>query len=141
VQDAADALGLDIAVRVMTDRPARRRKRAACGVTVGQIVKSLVSSGADSGSRIAARSGREPRERKGGRGASRREIETPRRRRGAALTGYAIGGIPPFAMTAACHVYRSRSVGVRRDLGRAGTPKAVFRTEPAKLRDATQALW
>ena len=50
VQDAADALGLSIAVRVMTE-PTRTAEEAAaaCGVTVGHIVKSLVFMGADSG--------------------------------------------------------------------------------------------
>ena len=50
VQDAAVALGLEIAVREMT-APTRTAEEAAsaCGVTVGQIVKSLVFSGADSG--------------------------------------------------------------------------------------------
>jgi len=50
VQDAAAELGLEIAVREMT-APTRTAEEAAaaCGVTVGQIVKSLVFSGADSG--------------------------------------------------------------------------------------------
>ena len=50
VQDAAAALGLEITVREMT-APTRTAEEAAaaCGVTVGQIVKSLVFSGADSG--------------------------------------------------------------------------------------------
>src|SRR5688572_21206719 len=50
VQDAARALGLEIAVRVM-DAPTRTAEEAAsaCGVTVGQIVKSLVFTGAATG--------------------------------------------------------------------------------------------
>ena len=50
VQDFAAALGLDIAVREMA-QPTRTAEEAAaaCGVTVGQIVKSLVFLGATSG--------------------------------------------------------------------------------------------
>ena len=50
VQDAAAALGLAIAVREMT-APTRTAEEAAraCGVTVGQIVKSLVFSAAATG--------------------------------------------------------------------------------------------
>ena len=50
VQDAANALGLDIAVAEMA-QPTRTAEEAAaaCGVTVGQIVKSLVFSGSESG--------------------------------------------------------------------------------------------
>ena len=47
VQDAATALGLDVAVTEMA-QPTRTAEEAAaaCGVTVGQIVKSLVFLGA-----------------------------------------------------------------------------------------------
>ena len=47
VQDAARALGLDIAAREMADSTRTAEDAAAaCGVTVGQIVKSLVFLGA-----------------------------------------------------------------------------------------------
>jgi prolyl-tRNA editing enzyme YbaK/EbsC (Cys-tRNA(Pro) deacylase) len=50
VQDAARALGLDIAVREMAESTRTAKEAAAaCGVTVGQIVKSLVFLGAASG--------------------------------------------------------------------------------------------
>src|SRR6059058_3156828 len=50
VQDAAAALGLNILITEMT-QPTRTAEEAAaaCGVTVGQIVKSLVFLGATSG--------------------------------------------------------------------------------------------
>jgi len=57
-----------------------------------------------------------------------------------ALTGYAIGGIPPFGHAAPLATYMDRDL-LQYDViwAAAGTPKAVFRTEPAKLRDATGA--
>src|ERR1044072_7332899 len=50
VQDAGRALGLDIAVREMAESTRTAEEAAAaCGVTVGQIVKSVVFVGATSG--------------------------------------------------------------------------------------------
>src|SRR5437763_1614622 len=50
VQDAARALGLEIEVREMAESTRTAEDAAAaCGVTVGQIVKSLVFLGAASG--------------------------------------------------------------------------------------------
>ena len=54
-----------------------------------------------------------------------------------ALTGYAIGGIPPFGHATPLATYMDRDL-LQYDViwAAAGTPKAVFRTEPAALRDA-----
>ena len=115
---------------------------AAIGCTVGQIVKSLVFSGADSGrpylllvsgsnrvneKRVAAHLGER---------LKRPDADAVR-----ALTGYAIGGIPPFGHAAPLATYMDRDL-LQYDViwAAAGTPKTVFRTEPAKLRDATQAI-
>src|SRR4029078_8895978 len=49
-QQASRALGLDVAVREMTGSTRTAAEApAACGVTVGQIVKSLVFEGATTG--------------------------------------------------------------------------------------------
>ncbi len=57
------------------------------------------------------------------------------------LTGYAIGGIPPFGHATPLATYMDRDL-LQYDViwAAAGTPKAVFRTEPAALRDATGAM-
>ena len=49
-----------------------------------------------------------------------------------ALTGYAIGGIPPFGHDTPLATYMDRDL-LQYDViwAAAGTPKAVFRTEPA----------
>ena len=50
VQDAADALGLGVSVRIMAEvTRTAEEAAAACGCAVGQIVKSLIFRGKDSG--------------------------------------------------------------------------------------------
>jgi prolyl-tRNA editing enzyme YbaK/EbsC (Cys-tRNA(Pro) deacylase) len=143
VQDAAAALGLDIAVREMADSTRTAEEAAtACGVTVGQIVKSLVFIGAASSKPyLLLVSGKNRVNEKGvaahlGEKLKRPDADTVR-----ALTGYAIGGIPPFGHDTAIATYMDRDL-LNYDVAwaAAGTPKAVFRVEPEKLRDATQAI-
>jgi len=57
------------------------------------------------------------------------------------LTGYAIGGIPPFGHATPLATYMDCDL-LQYDViwAAAGTPKAVFCTEPGKLREATQAI-
>jgi|SRR5215213_5416315 len=142
VQDAADALGLDIAVHVMTE-PTRTAEEAAtaCGVTVGQIVKSLVFSGAESGRPyLLLVSGANRVNEKGVAAHLGEKLTRPDADAARALTGYAIGGIPPFGHDMPLATYMDRDL-LQYDViwAAAGTPKAVFRTEPAKLREVTQA--
>ena len=143
VQNAASALGLDIAVIEMT-QPTRTAQEAAnaCGVTAGQIVKSLVFSGAASGKPyLLLVSGTNRVDEKGvathlGEKLNRPDAEAVR-----ALTGFAIGGIPPFGHATPLATYMDRDLLQYNVIwAAAGTPKAVFRTEPSKLRDATQAV-
>jgi prolyl-tRNA editing enzyme YbaK/EbsC (Cys-tRNA(Pro) deacylase) len=143
VQDAADALGLAITVRIMEQvTRTAEEAAAACGCTVGQIVKSLIFKGKDSGAPIlllvsgvnrvnekemAARLG-EP--------IVRPDADFVR-----AATGFAIGGIPPFG-------HASRLVPrLDADLlqyetvwAAAGTPNAIFEVRPTALRDSTGAI-
>jgi prolyl-tRNA editing enzyme YbaK/EbsC (Cys-tRNA(Pro) deacylase) len=143
VQEAAHALGLDIEVREMADSTRTAEDAAAaCGVTVGQIVKSLVFLGATSQKPyLLLISGSNRVNEKGiaqhlGEKLKRHDADAVR-----ALTGYAIGGIPPFGHAAPLATYMDRDL-MQYDViwAAAGTPKAVFRTEPAKLRDATGAV-
>jgi prolyl-tRNA editing enzyme YbaK/EbsC (Cys-tRNA(Pro) deacylase) len=142
VQRAADALGLAVIVREM---PAATRTAeeaaAACGVTVGQIVKSLVFAGATtdkpflllvSGSNrvnerdVAAHLG-EP--------LKRMDVDRVR-----LLTGFAVGGIPPFGHDTPIATYMDRDL-LDYDVvwAAAGTPRSVFPIEPGLLRQATGA--
>ena len=143
VQDAAAELGLEIAVREMT-APTRTAEEAAaaCGVTVGQIVKSLVFSGADSGKPyLLLVSGANRVNEKGVAAHLGERLKRPDADAVRALTGYAIGGIPPFGHATPLATYMDCDL-LQYDViwAAAGTPKAVFCTEPGKLREATQAI-
>src|ERR1043166_851613 len=142
VQDAATALGLDIAVREMAAQTRTAQEAAAaCGVTVGQIVKSLVFFGGRSGRPyLLLVSGDNHVNENGvarhlGEKLTRPDADAVRM-----LTGFAIGGIPPFGHDAPIATYMDRDL-LKYDViwAAAGTPKAVFRTEPGKLRDAARA--
>jgi prolyl-tRNA editing enzyme YbaK/EbsC (Cys-tRNA(Pro) deacylase) len=144
---AAARRGIELDVRVFGESTHTAAEAAAAvGAQIGQIVKSLVfvapaydgtleailvlASGAnqvDVG-QLAAVTG-EPHVRR----ASADEAR--------ALTGFAIGGIPPFG-----HARPLRTI-MDTDLGRfpivwaaAGTPNAVFQIAPATLRLLTEAV-
>jgi len=142
VQDAAATLGLDIAVAEMA-QPTRTAEEAAaaCGVTVGQIVKSLVFLGAASGTPyLLLVSGANRVSEKGVATHLGEKLQRPDADAVRALTGYAIGGIPPFGHDTPLATYMDRDLLAYGVIwAAAGTPKAVFRTEPARLRDATKA--
>jgi len=142
VQDAARARGLDIAVREMAESTRTAEEAAAaCGVTVGQIVKSLVFLGRESGRPyLLLVSGANRVNEKDVARHLGEKLKRPDANAVRALTGYAIGGIPPFGHDTAMATYMDVDL-MQYDViwAAAGTPKAVFRTEPAKLRDATGA--
>ena len=143
VQDAAAALGLEIAVREMT-APTRTAEEAAaaCGVTVGQIVKSLVFVGATSGKPyLLLVSGSNRVNEKDVARHLGEKLKRPDANAVRALTGYAIGGIPPFGHDTAMATYMDVDL-TQYDLiwAAAGTPKAVFAVAPEKLREAAGAV-
>jgi prolyl-tRNA editing enzyme YbaK/EbsC (Cys-tRNA(Pro) deacylase) len=142
VQDSAHALGLDIIVREMaaTTRTAEEAA-AACGVTVGQIVKSLVFTGADSGKLyLLLVSGTNRVDEKGVARHLGEKLKRPDADAVRAATGFAIGGIPPFGHTTRLATYVDADL-LQYDVvwAAAGTPKAVFPVAPARLRDAVGA--
>ena len=143
VQDAADALALGVTVRVL-DEVTRTAEEAAaaCGCTVGQIVKSLIFRGKDTGHPILLLVS----------GVNRVNEKAMATRLGEAIvrpdaafvrqaTGFAIGGIPPFG-----HVSRlvprldADLLQYETVWAAAGTPNAIFAVSPARLRDATDAV-
>jgi prolyl-tRNA editing enzyme YbaK/EbsC (Cys-tRNA(Pro) deacylase) len=143
VQDAANALGLGVTVKIM-EKPTRTAGEAAeaCGCTVGQIVKSLVFRGEHSGSAILLLVSGTNRVNEA---AMAERLGEPIVRPDAAFvrdeTGFAIGGIPPFGHT------RRLVPRIDADLlqygtvwAAAGTPNAIFEVDPAKLRDATGGI-
>lgn len=142
VKAAAAGLGLDVAIVEMpaTTRTAEEAA-AACGCVVGQIVKSLVFAGAESGRPYLILVS----------GANRVDevhvaaaIGEPVRRPDAAYvrerTGFAIGGVAPIGHAEPVATFMDRDLfGHNVVWAAAGTPRAVFAVAPDRLRAATGA--
>jgi len=143
VQDAARARGLTIAVREMAESTRTAEEAAAaCGVTVGQIVKSLVFLGSESGRPyLLLVSGANRVNEKDVARHLGEKLKRPDANAVRALTGYAIGGIPPFGHDTAMATYMDVDL-MQYDViwAAAGTPKAVFAVAPEKLREAAGAV-
>jgi prolyl-tRNA editing enzyme YbaK/EbsC (Cys-tRNA(Pro) deacylase) len=114
---------------------------AACGCTVGQIVKSLVFKAADDARPIlllVSGSNRVDEDRVG-------EIVgctliRPDARFVRDQTGFAIGGVPPFGHDHPIATFMDEDLlGYGVVWAAAGTPTTVFSVDPAALRDATAA--
>jgi prolyl-tRNA editing enzyme YbaK/EbsC (Cys-tRNA(Pro) deacylase) len=142
VQRAAIALGLDVAVREMAaSTRTADQAAAACGVTVGQIVKSLVFVGAKTGTPfLLLVSGTNRVDEKGvvrhvGERLMRPDADAVRR-----ITGFAIGGVPPFGHDQPIATYMDEDL-LGHDVvwAAAGTPRAVCPLDPRRLRDAIAA--
>lgn len=106
---------------------------AACGVSVAQIVKSLVFLADDAPILVLASGANQVDER-------RLEALTGKRVRRAdaaavrAATGYAIGGVPPVGHARPLPVFIDRDLTRHAELiAAAGTPRAVFRLTPDEL--------
>ena len=142
VQAAAQQLGLSIDVREMSQSTRTAEEAAAaCGVGVGQIVKSLVFTGAATGEPyLLLVSGSNRVNEKGvaahlGEALKRPDADSVRE-----LTGFAVGGIPPFGHATPLPTFIDRDL-LQYDVvwAAAGTPTAVFAADPARLRDASKA--
>ena len=141
VEQAAADLGLEVEVRRLGNSRTAEDAARACGCEVGQIVKSLVFRGRDSGALVlllvsganrvdaglAAGAAGEP--------LARADADEVRAR-----TGFAIGGVAPIGHLEAPRIW------IDRDLMRfatvwaaAGAPDAVFAVAPADLARATGA--
>ena len=108
---------------------------AACGCAVAQIVKSMIFRGVDSGAAhlvLTSGSNRVHEKRLGSRLGERLERADAAFVR--AVTGYAIGGVPPLGHAEAAHVVIDQDL-LAHDViwAAAGTPRCVFSTTPAEL--------
>ncbi len=142
VSQAAAALGIPVEIRDMPDSTRTAAEAAAAvGCSVGEIVKSLVFRGRDSGSPyllLVSGANRVNED------AVASQIGEPLDRPDAAfvrtVTGFAIGGIPPFGHAATLPTFLDRDLLAHPAVwAAAGTPHALFRTDPAALRDAVAA--
>ena len=142
VQAAAEALGLSVEVRIMPDSTRTAAEAAAaCGCTVGQIVKSLIFQGKDTGRPILLLvSGSNRVDEKGVAEALGERLVRPDAGFVREVTGFAIGGIPPFGHATPLSTWIDEDLLSHITVwAAAGTPNAVFAVNPTKLRDAVEA--
>lgn len=142
VRDAALDAGLTIEVMEMPSSTRTAEDAAnACGCAVGQIVKSLVFRGKESAKPyLLLVSGDNRVDQKGvaahiGEALTRPDADDVR-----AVTGYAIGGIPPIAHATPLESYVDVDL-LKHDVvwAAAGTPNCVFSADPKALAEAIGA--
>jgi prolyl-tRNA editing enzyme YbaK/EbsC (Cys-tRNA(Pro) deacylase) len=140
VQDTLTGLGFEFSVTELPEstRSAREAARAV-GCELGQIAKSLVFSGKESGEAIlviasgANRVDEAKLSAEAGEPVRISNAEDVRRR-----TGYAIGGVPPVGHITPLTTFIDEDLlGYDEVWAAAGTPNAVFRLKPADLVEMT----
>jgi len=141
VQDALKALGFDLTVIEHTESTRTAQEAAErVGVTLGQIVKSLIFKGKVSGKPIlvltsgANRVNEKRIKEYAGEKIERADADFVRE-----VTGYAIGGVPPIAHNQPMETYLDEDL-LQYDViwAAAGTPNAVFELTPADLQRMTE---
>ena len=142
VAAAAASLGLPIAIRIMpaTTRTAEEAA-AACGTSVGQIVKSLIFEGSESKTPLLLLvSGKNLVDEKAVAARIGEGLKRPDAQRVRDITGFAIGGIPPLGHASALSAYIDPDLLAYEEVwAAAGTPNAVFPVDPNRLASAINA--
>lgn len=142
VVDAANAAGIDIDVVEMPDSTRTAEDAAtACGCGVAQIVKSLIFLGVETGKPyLMLVSGVNRVDETGVASLLGETLKRPNGREVRALTGYAIGGIPPIGHPVAMPAVIDEKL-LEFDVvwAAAGTPHCVFSVDPSALRNAANA--
>lgn len=139
VAEAAERLGLAIEVVEMPESTRTAEEAAAaCGCGVGQIVKSLVFRGKESGTPVLLLVSGSNRVKVAKAAAVLGEaLERPDAAFVRETTGFAIGGIPPFGHARAMTVLIDPALLDHATVwAAAGTPRTVFRTDPRQLAEA-----
>jgi len=141
IQDALHDLGFDLTV-IEHAESTRTAQEAAdrIGVTLGQIVKSLIFKGKTSGKPILVlTSGTNRVDEKRIKAYAGEKIERADANFVREVTGYAIGGVPPIAHAKPMETYLDEDL-LQYDLiwAAAGTPNAVFELTPNDLKKMTE---
>jgi prolyl-tRNA editing enzyme YbaK/EbsC (Cys-tRNA(Pro) deacylase) len=142
VEAGARALGLEISVLQMTQSTrSAEEAAAACGCDVAQIVKSLVFRGKSSGRSIMLLvSGANRVDERGVAASIGEGVRRPDAQYVRDVTGYAIGGIPPFAHAELLATFMDEDLLAHATVwAAAGTPESVFEIAPGRLADAVKA--
>ena len=141
VADAALDRGLTIEV-VEFDETTRTAPDAAnaIGCQVAQIVKSLIfiANGEPVVALVSGANRLDERKLAALRGISRKKVKRPDADTAKTITGFSIGGVPPFGHASALPVYVDEDL-IRFDVvwAAAGTPFAVFAITPDDLVQAS----
>jgi prolyl-tRNA editing enzyme YbaK/EbsC (Cys-tRNA(Pro) deacylase) len=142
VETAAVELGLRIEVRLMPESTRTAAEAAkAVGSTVGQIVKSLIFKGKQSGRPyLLLVSGTNRVNENAVAHILGEAIERPDADFVREATGFAIGGIPPLGFPTPLHTWMDEDLLQYETVwAAAGTPNAVFAVDPEGLRAAVGA--
>jgi len=113
----------------------------AIGCKLGQIVKSIVFKGTQSGNPIVVLTcGDNLVDIEKIRKIANEDLEKANAEFVRESTGYSIGGVPPFGHTSAFHIYFDEDF-MKYELlwAAAGTPNAVFPISPLELKQITKA--
>jgi prolyl-tRNA editing enzyme YbaK/EbsC (Cys-tRNA(Pro) deacylase) len=141
VQDALDAFGIQLRVVELPDSTRSAAEAAqAIGCVVGQIAKSLIFRGMQTGQPvlvIASGPNRVDEKKIGtlaGEPIGKADADFVRQR-----TGFAIGGVPPVGHTERLQTFIDRDLLQYHEIwAAAGTPHAVFRLTPQDLVQVTE---
>ncbi|MGI9482987.1 MAG: YbaK/EbsC family protein [Hyphomicrobiales bacterium] len=139
VEDAGKALGLHTKIVEMEESTRTAEEAAdACGCAVGQIVKSLVFQGADSAKPyLLLVSGTNRVNEKAVARVLGESLKRPNADFVREVTGYAIGGIPPFGHDTALATFIDADLLQYSEIwAAAGTPKCVMKLQPAALKSS-----
>ena len=134
VRSALHALGVESEVIELAESARTAAQAAtACGVAVGQIVKSLVFLAGGEPILVLVSGANQADERRlavlSGQNVRRADADAVR-----SATGYAIGGVPPVGHPRPLRVFIDRELlGYDRLIAAAGTPHTVFPIAPAEL--------
>jgi len=134
VQEALRACGVtETVIELSESARTAVEAAAACGVGVGQIVKSLVFVAGDEPVLVLTSGANRVDEQQ-----IQRVLGVPIRRADARLvrdaTGFAIGGVPPVGHARALRALIDRDLlGYDRLIAAAGTPRTVFPITPVEL--------
>ncbi|MGL4294301.1 MAG: YbaK/EbsC family protein [Aestuariivirga sp.] len=143
VRGAAMAAGLEVRIAIMPESTRTAEDAAAaCGCDVGQIVKSLVFRGKDSRRPILLLvSGRNRVDTVKVAAVIGEALDRPDADFVRAVTGYAIGGIPPIGHDTPMATYLDTDLlGYPEVFAAAGTPNAIMTVNPAALSKVAAAI-
>jgi Cys-tRNA(Pro) deacylase len=142
VLEAARQLGLQINVRQFEQSTRTAQEAAdAIGVSLGQIVKSLVFLADDQPILVLASGPNRTDTAKLARQMGAREVRRASAEQVQAATGFVIGGVPPLGHPQPLPIYLDRDL-LQYDTvwASAGTPNTVFAVEPSQLAQASGAV-